>query len=295
MNYQVKLDIFQGPLDLLLHLIKKNRLEISDIPIAAITEQYLEYLDIIKETNLELAGEFVLMASTLVHIKSKMLLPVIETEDEVEEGPDPRAELMRRLLEYQRYKEAAEELMGRRLLGRDVFRRGVSFPLEELNEGTEDALDFTDVSLFSLMEAFKDILKKAPSVHTVDITVDRFKVQDKINRILETLEDAGSVVFSELFEEGAVKGEVIVTFLAILELAKLLMIKVRQAGDGEAGEGAIMVYRAAPPVSSGGETGPEESYGEESGPGEESGEESEESTEGNGPGASPLQGDSSDN
>ena len=280
MTYQVKLDIFQGPLDLLLHLIKKNRLEISDIPIAAITEQYLEYLDFIKETNLELAGEFVLMASTLVHIKSKMLLPVIETEEEAEEGPDPRAELIRRLLEYQRFKEAAEELMGRKLLGRDVFRRGASFPLEELGEDEGDVLDFTDVSLFSLMEAFKGILKKAPSVHTVDITVDRFKVQDKINRILETLEGSGSVSFTELFEEGAVKGEVIVTFLAILELAKLLMIKVRQ-GEGE----AIRVYHAAPPVSSPGESG-----GGESGPGEQSGE----STEGNGPGASSIEGDSPD-
>ena len=135
MDYKIKLDIFEGPLDLLLHLIKKNEVDIYDIPIALITGEYLESIEIIKDMTLDLAGEFLLMAATLVHIKSKMLLPpdVAETEEE-EEGADPREELVRRLLEYQRYREAARELSEKEILGRDVFSRGPNVSLEGLDE-----------------------------------------------------------------------------------------------------------------------------------------------------------------
>ncbi len=245
---KVKLDIFEGPLDLLLHLIKKNRVDIYDIPIADITEQYLEYVDMIKTMNLDLAGEFLLMAATLIHIKSKMLLPIPEEEEEAEEGEDPREELVRKLLEYQRYKEAATELAERRLLGRDVFKRGMPFPIDSLEESEEDeSASLIDISVFDLMAAFKEILKRASAVHEIDVTVDRFRVADKINHVLEILNENRSVSFEELFHPSATRGEVIVTFLAILELAKLLMIKIYQSREREegSGEGAIRVYRAA--------------------------------------------------
>ena len=131
--YQVRTEGFEGPLDLLLHLIKKNELDLYNIPIAEITRQYLEYLDVMRELNLDVAGEFLVMASTLVHIKSKMLLPVPATEESEEEGgEDPRAELVRRLLEYQKYREAAQDLAGRQLLDRDLFAR--KFPAPDLAE-----------------------------------------------------------------------------------------------------------------------------------------------------------------
>lgn len=241
MGYRVKLDIFEGPLDLLLHLIKKNEVDIYDIPVAAITEQYIEYLDMLKSMNLDLAGEFILMAATLIHIKSRMLLPIQEEGEEEEEGEDPREELVRKLLEYQRYKEAAEELSKRLLLGRDVFTRGAPSPLEGLDEEDEDSEGwFSDVSLFDLVEAFRRIIKKMPRPYELDITVDRFKVADKINYIMNVLSTSGSVPFKDLFARDASRGEIIVTFLALLELVKLLMVKVNQTDDG-----TIRIYSSA--------------------------------------------------
>ncbi len=230
MNYNIKLDIFEGPLDLLLHLIKKNEVDIYDIPMATITEQYLEYIELIKEMNLDFAGEFLVVAATLVHIKSKMLLPVDpEAVAEEEEGADPREELVRRLIEYKMYKEAARELGERLLLGRDVFQRGqVAAPLEELEEET----GLMNLSIFDLMEALKGVLARAPKERTVELTVERFKIADKINFIMEHINEAKSAVFTSLFPPDAVRGEIIVTFLAILELAKLLLIKLHQTEDG---------------------------------------------------------------
>jgi len=240
-NYKVKLEIFEGPLDLLLHLIKKNEVDIYDIPIAVITEQYLSYIDIIKSMNLDLAGEFLLMAATLVHIKSKMLLPIPEEADEEDEGIDPRAELVRRLIEYQQYKYAADDLMNLPLLGRDVFTRGANVPLDGLEETIEEGPLLTDISLFDLLSAFKDILARAPKTYGVDVTVDRFRIADKINHIMEVLGRDKSAVFGELFVKDAVRGEIIVTFLALLELCKLTMVKINQTDDG-----IIRVYAAAP-------------------------------------------------
>jgi len=237
MDYKIKLDIFEGPLDLLLHLIKKNEVDIYDIPIALITGEYLEYIEMIKDMNLDIAGEFLVMAATLVHIKSKMLLPpdTAETEEE-EEGVDPRDELVKRLLEYQRYKEAAQELSAKELLGRDVFSRGPNVAIE----GLDEEMGFANVSVFALMDAFKTILARAPKERRIELTVERFKIADKINDVMEKLGRSGSATFTSLFEDGAVRGEIIVTFLAILELAKLLMIKIHQTEDG-----VIRVYTRA--------------------------------------------------
>jgi len=228
MNYKIKLDIFEGPLDLLLHLIKKNEVDIYDIPISVITEQYLEYIEFLKEMNLNLAGEFLLMAATLVHIKSRMLLPVPELASEDDEGEDPREELIQRLLEYQRYKEASEELAGRLRLGRDVFLRG---HVPEQGELTREERPL-DVSIFALVESLREILKKAPEETVFELTADRFSVSDKINYILDTLGGAESVTFTGLFPEQAARGEIIVTFLAVLELVKLLLLKIHQTDDG---------------------------------------------------------------
>ncbi len=234
MAYKIKTDIFEGPLDLLLHLIRKNEVDIYDIPISSITEQYMEYLELLKALDLNVAGEFILMASTLVHIKSKMLLPIEETEEEADDY-DPRDELVERLLEYQRFKEAAGELDSRNVLGRDVFTRGQPYIMEAQAEDVNAAL--VDLSVFDLMEAFQKVLDSIPKDYTVDISIEQFKIVDKINFIMETLEESGSVTFASLFSTGAAKGELIVTFLAVLELCKLLLIRINQT-DKE----AIRIY-----------------------------------------------------
>ncbi len=245
MAYRIKLDIFEGPLDLLLHLIKKNEVDIYDIPIATITEQYLEYLEMMKAMNLELAGEFLVMAATLAHIKSKMLLPPSEEPEDEETGEDPREELVRRLLEYQRYKEAARVLGERLVLGRDVFTRGMPV---DAQEGEEVA--FVGLSLFDLVDALNQVLSRAPKTHVMNLSVDKFRVVDKINYIMDILNAERSVTFASLFPPHAERGEIIVTFLALLELAKLLMIRIHQTDDG-----IIRVYipakEALPAVGSG--------------------------------------------
>ncbi|TAN60447.1 hypothetical protein EPN18_08485 [bacterium] len=235
MSYNVKLDIFEGPLDLLLHLIKKNEVDIYSIPIAVITDQYVEYIDMMKEMNLDFAGEFLVMAATLVHIKSKQLLPVdTPSEEDEDAGIDPTEELIQRLVEYKKYKEAAVELGQRRMLGRDVFIKGQAIDTDAFEETA-----LMNVSVFDLMEAIKGVLLRAPKGNTMELTVERFQIADKINYVLEALSNGGSAVFSSLFPGGAVRGEIIVTFLAILELAKLLLIKIHQTDDG-----VIRVYSA---------------------------------------------------
>ncbi len=235
-SYNVKLDIFEGPMDLLLHLIKREKVDIYDIPISRITEQYIEYLDMLKGMNLDMAGEFVLMAATLIHIKSKMLLPVPDDGEEEDEGDDPRGELIRKLLEYRRYKDAAIQLSGRYMLGKDVFTRGIPIDLKGLVDEEErenaELKAFSELSLYDLMEAFRDIIKKIPKVYEIDLSEERFKVADKVNSILERLSGKESMRFEQLFDMTASRGEVIVTFLALLELAKMFMVKINQSGDG---------------------------------------------------------------
>ena len=224
---QVKLEAFEGPLDLLLHLIKKNEIDIYDIPITVITQQYLEYLERMKSFNLDIAGEFLLMAATLLHIKSKMLLPPVEEEqtEEEKEEEDPRAELVRRLLEYQRFKEAAAELDKGSLLDREVFTR--KFFEEKLIDGVEEALS-GEASLFDLLEAMKKVLQGIPPEEFQEISVDHLTIKEKIHQIMERLWESESIAFTELFTMATPRREIILTFLALLELLRLRMIKIFQ-------------------------------------------------------------------
>ncbi|HEY5765217.1 MAG TPA: segregation/condensation protein A [Candidatus Deferrimicrobiaceae bacterium] len=222
---RVSLDIFEGPLDLLLHLVRENRLDIQDIPIAKITEQYLAYLDLMQALNLDVAGEFLVMASTLLYIKSRSLLP--RQDEEAGEGEDPetlRAELSRRLVEYEKIKEAAARLGERPLLGRDVFAR--DFLGEEIPEGE---VLLTELSLADLITAFKDVLERMPKGDSVDVYVDRLPIADAIAFLLDRLREEGSIRFDRLVEEFQTRNELISFFLGILELVRMRTVKVYQA------------------------------------------------------------------
>jgi segregation and condensation protein A len=224
--YTFRLEGFEGPLDLLLHLIQKNELDIFNIPIALITEQYLEYLQLMKVLNLDMAGEYLLMASTLLHIKSKMLLPK-SSDGEEEEEEDPRAELVRRLLEYQKYKQAAVELEKRPLLDRDVFIRLVAAESEPEEEKIE-------VNLFELLEAFRKVLDRVKPETIHEVILEHLSVEDKIQEILTLLEKENrSMAFHRLFPDQASRRVVVVTLLAILELVKIKRIRIFQLAPFE--------------------------------------------------------------
>jgi segregation and condensation protein A len=218
-----KLAVFEGPLDLLLHLIKENKIDIYDIPIAKITKQYLEYIDLMKELSLEIAGEFLVMAATLVQIKSKMLLPPDEKEAE-EPAEDPRAELVQRLLEYKSFKETSSEFREKESIWRNIFNR-MPPQIEEVEIGPE--LSLFEVSLFDLLTAFKDILSKAPE-EVIEITREKLTVSDKINFIMEKLEGSEGIKFEDIFLEGSTKIILVITFLALLELVRLGLVKAYQ-------------------------------------------------------------------
>ena len=224
MSYEIKLENFEGPLDLLLHLIRKNELDICDIAISAITEQYLATIDALKNLNLDVAGEFLLMAATLVHIKSRMLLPQTEEEGEETEEADPRAELVRRLLEYQKYKEGAKDLDALPLLGREVFAR--KFPAPELAPGSET--EFHEVGLYELVEALRELLKARPEELYHEVTAERLSVADRIQEILSLLGGRDSLAFAELLPTPVGRDDIVVTFLAMLELVKLRLVKLLQ-------------------------------------------------------------------
>jgi segregation and condensation protein A len=217
-------DVFDGPLDLLVHLVKKSEVDIYDIPIALITEQYLEYLGLMKALNIDVAGEFLVMAATLAHIKSRMLLPTdLEQEEEAE---DPRLEIVRPLEEYLQLKYAAEDLTSRNQLDWDVFVRSASNGSSESLD--EESDDLVQVSLFELIDAFQKIVKRASPEHFLNITVDTISVKSRISEIADLLESRSSVTFEEIFEEQATKSHIIVTFLAILEMAKAQLIRIMQ-------------------------------------------------------------------
>ncbi len=227
MNYQVKLEIFEGPLDFLLNLIKEQEIDIYDIPIAQITHQYLEYLDLMRELNLDIAGEFLVMASTLIHIKSRLLLPPpLEEAEGEEEGIDPREELVQRLLEYNKFKDAAEGLRERESVFMNVYGRETSPDYEGLEEDV-----YLEVSLFDLLSAFKKVLEKVEERGGEIIIADELTVTDRINQILETLKEDTATPFADLFEGASGRMEVIVTFLALLELIRLRMVQVRQGAE----------------------------------------------------------------
>ena len=222
MSTRVQLEIFEGPLDLLLHLIKKNEVSITDIPIAAITEQYLATLELMQHLNLDVAGEFLVMAATLIHIKSRMLLPPSEDAEEEEEGADPREELVRRLLEYQRFKEAAAQLEQREVLTRDVFVRSAAPPEEVPFPG------FREVSVFELLTALRRVLERLPRDSFHEVALDKITVREKMTLLLDTLRAQGQVLFEALFSEAKSRMDVVVTFLAMLELVKVRAIRIVQ-------------------------------------------------------------------
>lgn len=234
--YHVRIENFEGPLDLLLHLIKKNQINIYDIPIALITKQYLDYIEAMKTLNLAVAGDFLVMAATLLQIKSKMLLPVEEKESDEEEGPDPREELVRRLLEYKAYKEAASRLDEREKLWQDMFTRGMATPVDSV----PDELSLEQVSLFDLVDALHKILARGSGKKLIEIVPDHLTVRDCMNKILERLETKESLTFEELFEPASHRLVVIVTFLALLELIRLRVARAFQASLF----GPILVSRA---------------------------------------------------
>lgn len=225
--YKIKIPVFEGPFDLLLHLIRENKIDIYDIPIALITGQYLQYLEIMKELNLEIAGDFLVMAATLIHIKSRMLLPPDE-EAPAEEQEDPRRELVQRLLEYQKYKEAAVDFRKREDEWLKVFHR------EPLSDEDEGELCLFDLSLFDLIDAFKKILDKAPP-EVGSITKETLTVKDRMSMIMEIIEGQDTVRFEDLFKVGIdsqrdsiTRIQIIITFVALLELIRLGLVRAYQ-------------------------------------------------------------------
>ncbi|MCE0523590.1 MAG: segregation/condensation protein A [Methylacidiphilales bacterium] len=223
----VKLPVFEGPLDLLLYLIKKDELDIYDIPIERITSQYLDYLRLIKMLDLEVAGEYLVVAATLVYIKSRVILPHDQRppEDEADED-DPRWELVRQLVEYKKYKDAAFELQQCLARQENVHGRGGSF---KPDLGADGSLPFDKVGLFDLLSVFQKVLARANANEDLrDIFEDRFTVSDKILLIQGRIAERSRIVFEELFPAGASRTEIVVTFLAVLELIRLKQIGVAQ-------------------------------------------------------------------
>ena len=238
--YPVRLENFEGPLDLLLHLIKKNEVSIYDIPIVLITSQYLEYIDVMQELNLDVAGEFLVMAATLIHIKSRMLLP---RPDPAQEDPeeDPREALVRRLLEHQKFKAAAELLHERETLRSAQWTRPDGPIAEIAGEPPEPEIE---VDLFSLMAAFRQVLERARQRPVVRLPPEQISIESRIEQLLGRLSDTDACGFEDLFADVQSRAGIIVTFLAILEMIRLKLIRVFQGGN----LAPIRVYKRARPA-----------------------------------------------
>mgnify|MGYP000499955394 CR=1 FL=1 len=232
--YRVQLPAFEGPLDLLLHLIQQHELDILDIPVSFITQKYLEYLSLMRSLTIDVASEYLVMAATLTHIKSKMLLPVVPAGQDgdglPEEEVDPRAELVRRLLEYQKYKNAAVELHERGTLGKDIFGRGIQEPVPE------GPAPFSPVGVFSLLEAFEKILKRTNVKIDHEVVFDRLTITDRIVQLTERLTERKRCTFEDLLlndptREGAplTRFDIVITFLAVLEMARMKLVRVYQS------------------------------------------------------------------
>lgn len=227
-EYKVKLDVFEGPLDLLLYLIKRDEVDIYEISIERITKQYLEYLDAFRLLNIELAGEFIVMAANLLYIKSRMLLPVDQQmADEEAEEDDPRWELIRQLIEYKKFKEAANGLREREALQEQLFARMPAAPDLPAEDST---LLVAEVGIFDLIRAFQNVLKRrtAKEEDLREIFAENFTVADKIDHLLRITGGGVSLKFEEMFPEQATRTEVVVTFLAMLELIRMKQLRVRQ-------------------------------------------------------------------
>jgi segregation and condensation protein A len=241
--YKVKLETFEGPLDLLIHLIKKNEVNIYDIPIALITEQYLGYIELMQELNLDVAGEFLVMAATLIHIKSRAILPRPETaatDGEPEE--DPREALVRRLLEHQKYKSAAELLHEREMLRNAQYMRPDTSVAKAAGDDYEPELE---VDLFTLLTAFRGVLERANRKPRMVLPPEKMSIEERIDQLLGRLSETEACGFEDLFADGdGSRGFMIVTFLAMLEMIRLKLIRVFQSG----GAGPIRVYKRARPT-----------------------------------------------
>lgn len=233
MSYKVQLEKFEGPLDLLLYLIRKNDIDICDIPIAAITDQYMAYIETMKLLDLEVVGDFLVMAATLMQIKSRMLLPPDPLA--TQEQPDPRDELVQRLQEYQRFKQAAEDLKTRETGRQDLFQRVID--QEQLDQLREDAQEVTfEASLFDLINALNAAMGHAQDKKTYNIRKEEYTVEGKIHSIVHLLLAGQRLSLMELFSKAASKQEMVVTFIAILELIRLkeiIALQRRQFDDIE--------------------------------------------------------------
>ena len=220
-DYEVRLEVFEGPLELLLHLIRKNEVDIFDIPIAKITDHYLEYLDMMRSLNISIAGDFLVMASTLMYIKSKMLLPGSSEEEE----EDPRVAITRPLLEYMRFKEMAGELSERELLERDVFARrlGLEFQSQFAEQDT-----LLDVSLFQLMDAFKRLVDQRLPGAQLKLQLEKYSLKEKTAYLLDRLKVCRTLLFDDLFSEDRSISEFVITFLALLEIVQMGLVRVTQ-------------------------------------------------------------------
>jgi len=219
---------FEGPLDLLLHLCQKHELDILNIPIAFVTAKYLEYLAVMQLMNLDIASEYLLMAATLAHIKSKMLLPAPppgQEDDLTEEEIDPRAALIRRLLEYQKYKQAAADLTSRGLAGRDVFLRGSTIE-EAVHTGLPP---LAEIPLYSLVEAFQRVLERSRVKLSHDIVADRISITDRIHELVDVMKGRQRVTFDDLFSGLETRFDLVITFLALLEMTRLRMTRLHQS------------------------------------------------------------------
>ncbi len=251
-GYQVALDVFEGPLDLLLHLVKKHELSILDIPISFVTEKYLEYIDAMTALDIDVAGEYLVMAATLCHIKSRELLPASDMADpedaehadgdgQGEEGLDPRADLIRRLLEYQKYKEAAEQLGHRPVVGRNVWSRGSVAEDAVSDDVDPDAVaPLATFPVHKLLDAFERVMNAAKVKVSHDVLVDRLSVSQRISELTDRLEREGRFTFTSMFSflrDGIqrsardIRHEAVVTFLSILEMAKLRLLRITQLED----------------------------------------------------------------
>ena len=228
-NFRIELPNFEGPLDLLLHLIRKHELDVLDLPISFITDKYLEYLGLMENLNLDIASEYLVMAATLAHIKSKMLLPrppEDQDDDELDEL-DPRAALIRRLLEYQKYKTVAADLGERAIAGRDVFSRGTPPP------AADGPAPLGQVSVFRLLDALKKIAERVNATFSLEVDAERMSIQERIGGLVDLLRERRRCRFDELFDDVSTSYDLVVTFLALLEMAKMRLASIYQTDHEE--------------------------------------------------------------
>jgi len=238
--YNVKLESFEGPLDLLLHLIRKNEVNVYDIPIALITEQYLAYIELMQELNLDVAGEFLVEAATLIHIKSRMLLPRVDPSQE-DPDEDPREALVRRLLEHQKFKAAAELLHERETLRSAQWTRPDGPIAEIAGEAPEPEIE---VDLFSLISAFRTVVERAKQRPKIYLPSEQIPIEDRIEQLMAKLSETEACGFEDLFADVQSRAGIVVTFLAMLEMIRLKLIRVFQSGS----MGPIRVYKRARPA-----------------------------------------------